>query len=208
MAEAVSAWATRASRFAPWKNAAFAKAFRSRRRLPYVRTTAGIGSATGMRPYGSRRISGAVARSAPAAFFGSVRHGAQGRPDSPRPHGSGLRDAISLATIEVRATVNRGAAAARRILPTLSGARRMPQNVPERSLRRRRGFATTVEPPGGPTDAGCHASHPARRRRRQPSRRRGFCRVAKREAGVDKGRSCAPGLTVHAANALPVSARA
>jgi hypothetical protein len=180
--EAVSARASRASRFAPWKNAASAEAFRSRRRLPYVGTTAGIGSASGC-VRTSRDESAAPSLAALRQHFSALCVTAL-KVGSTRPgrHGSGLRDATSLAAIDVRAAVNRGATAARRILPTLSGAfqdaAKRPAAVPCGG-----GVVSPppVERPDGPTDSGCRANHLSRRRQRQHSPRRGV--LPRREAG-------------------------
>ena len=70
------------------------------------------------RPRVARRIGGDVARDAPGAFFGSPRHGAQGRPDSPRPPRPRPRDASPRSSRGANRRGNRGAAAARRVLPT------------------------------------------------------------------------------------------
>ncbi len=142
--EAVSARASRASRFAPWKNAASAEAFRSRRRLPYVADDSRHRFGVGMRPYVSRRISGAVARSAAAAFFGSVRHGAQGRLDSPRP--PRLRTERRHVPRGDRCACGgesrgrRGSSDPADLERRVSGCRKTSRSGP---LRRRRGFATT-----------------------------------------------------------------
>ena len=103
-------------------------------------------------------------------------------PTRPGRHGLGLRDATSLVAIDVRAAVNRGAAAARRILPTLSGAF---QDAAKRPVAVRCGGGAVSPPPversGGPTDAGCRADRHSRRRQRQHSPRRDV--LPRREAG-------------------------
>jgi hypothetical protein len=169
----------------------------------------------GARPYVSRRISGTVARDAPAAFFGSVSHGAQGRPDSPRPTRPPGWKTRRPPDDRCSPTVNRRAAAARRILPTLSDAfqdaAKRPVAVPAAAAQL---SPPPVESSRGPTDAGCRADHPSRRRRRQhrprrdvlPRREGGPHRATlarwgeKREAGADEPwRPCAPLVTLEAA---------
>ena len=161
-----------------------------------------------MRSYIWRRISGAVAPGAAAAFFGSVSHGAQGRPDSPRPPRPGLRDATSLVDIDVHA-VNRWAVAARRILPTLSGACRRPQNVPQRSPAAAARFRhyPSRNPAVQPIPAGAGMIF-SRRRQRQHSPRRDV--LPRREAGGRSRRVAVAQRTVPKtdARALDTAARA
>ena len=189
---AVSAWAIRTSRLAPRKNAPCAESSRSRRRLPY----------SGRQP-ASVRPPGTSARRAAnrrrrrtrrsGSVFGSPRHGAQGRPDSPRPPRPRPRDARSLGHRGANRRGNRGAAAARRVLPTFErrdtrGSRKTSRSGPPRRrrlFRHQRSSRPAAQPiPAVVTD-------PSQPPPAALATRRGgtFCRVAKREAGADEPRS-------------------
>ena len=191
MTEAVSARASRASRFAPWKNTASAQAFRSRRRLPYVRKTAGIGSAAGhVRP--SRDESVAPSLLTLRQHFSAVtalKVAARGDRSACGGESRGRRGSSDPADLERR----------------VSGCRKTSRSGP---LRRRRSFRH--HPSSGPTVQPMPAvARIVLAAAGAVSTPRGgtFCRVAnggprraslarwgeKREAGADEPRrSCAP----------------
>ena len=128
----------------------------------------------GMRPCVSRRISGAVARSAPAAFFGTCE---SRRSRSARlaqaATAPGLRDATSLAGDRCACGGDswgrRGSSDPADLERRVRAAAKRPAAVPYG------GGAVSplpAEKPGGPTDSGCRANRPSRRRQRQHSPRR------------------------------------
>jgi hypothetical protein len=153
------------------ENASSAEGSRSRRRLGCVRTTAGIGSASG----DVRGARGEWAATALAARRKHFRIVASRRSRSARFAQFDTADDTHVASPHVvaRPAWDRGAAAARRIPPTLSGGLDVTQNAPQRFLpaaapiRLQRSSHLVAEPIGHrrPDD-------PSRRRLRQDTPRR------------------------------------
>ena len=117
----------------------------------------------GARPHASRRISGAVARGATAAFFGTVNHGAQGRLDPPRPP----RPRTERHHVPRPDRCGTGGESRGRRGSSDPADLERPCRMPQKSRSVPSGGGAdsppTVERSGGPTDAGCRADRPSRR---------------------------------------------